>query len=556
MAILTVSDLTFTYKGATIPALDGCSLSVGEGEFLLIVGRSGCGKTTLLRRLKPALAPYGETTGSVLLDGTELDRLPPRDAATLIGFVGQDPERQTVSDTVQSEIAFGLESSGADPAEISGRVAETADFLGIAPLASRKISELSGGEKQLVNLASALVLRPRLLLFDEPVTRLDPPAKLRFLSAIRRVNEEAGVTVILAGHDAEELFPIVDRVALMDAGRIVSVLPPRAFARSDDPAVRPFLPTVPRVWTGVKGGDEPPLSVREGRAWIASEYPAPKREAAADGGPDASALPGKRGGDSAPLLTANGVWFRYGRNDPDVAKNLSCSLFPGEILSVLGPNGAGKTTLLKLFAGILRPVAGSVRYDGKKGIPKTGRGGIAYLPQNPALLFAHDSVREELYEMTAGSPDGDEAIETIVSRLALDGHLDAHPYDLSGGEQTRLALAKLLLLSPRVLLLDEPTAGLDPIARGEVRSILRELGANGCGILIATHDLSFAAEISDRCAMFWNGALTALSDSRRFFSGNRFYTTQAARLTRDLLPLSVTADEAIAALQRRKEGVE
>ena len=238
MAYLAVSDLTFTYHGSSTPALAGCSLSVREGEFLLVVGRSGCGKTTLLRSLKPALAPYGERTGSVALDGVELDRMSPRDAASLIGFVGQDPERQTVSDVVFAEIAFGPESVGIDGALIPGRVAEAMDFLGIGRLASKKIAELSGGEKQLVNLASALALNPRLLLLDEPVTRLDPPAKLRFLSAVRRINEEAGVTVILAGHDVEELFPLVDRVARMDAGRIVSVLPPRDFARPRNRADR------------------------------------------------------------------------------------------------------------------------------------------------------------------------------------------------------------------------------------------------------------------------------------------------------------------------------
>ena len=544
MAYLTVSDLTFTYHGKTTPALAGCSLSVGEGEFLLVVGRSGCGKTTLLRSLKPALAPCGEKTGSVSLDGTELDRLSPREAASRIGFVGQDPERQTVSDTVFAEIAFGLESVGVDGALIPGRVAEAADFLGIGRLASRKIAGLSGGEKQLVNLASALALRPRLLLFDEPVTRLDPPAKIRFLSAVRRINEEAGVTVILAGHDTEELFSFVDRVALMDAGRIVSVLPPRDFVRSADASAFPFLPAVPRVWRGVNGTGEAPLSVREGRAWLRASC----GESAAGTEPEKAPVSEKSA--AVPLLSAKDVWFRYGRNDPDVVANLTCSLSSGEILSIVGPNGAGKTTLIKLLAGILRPVAGTIRCDGKK-TPPAGQGGIAYLPQNPALLFARDSVREELDEMTEGVPEREEAIARVVARLSLGDLFDAHPYDLSGGEQTRLALAKLLLLSPRVLLLDEPTAGLDPVARGELCVILRELAAEGCAILLATHDLTFASEVSDRAAMFFDGKLTSAAAARRFFSENRFYTTQTARLTHGFLPTSVTAAEAIAVLQKR-----
>ena len=539
MAYLTLSDLTFAYQGAATSALTGCSLSVGEGEFLLVVGRSGCGKTTLLRCLKPALAPHGVTAGKVVFAGTPIGELSPYDAATLIGFVGQDPERQTVCDTVFAEIAFGLEAVGVEGTLIPGRVAEAADFLGIAHLASRKISELSGGEKQLVNLASALALRPRLLLLDEPVTRLDPPAKLRFLSAVRRVNEEAGVTVILAGHDTEELFPLVDRVALMDGGRILSVLPPREFAR--DPAARPFLPTVPRIFSGADGSGEVPLSVREGRAWLRATV------GATDGATETAPEKGKDGA-TPPILSAKDVWFRYGRNQPDVVENLSCTLAPGEILSILGPNGAGKTTLIKLLAGILRPVAGTVRFDGKKN-PATGRNGIAYLPQNPALLFARDSVREELNEMTVGLSDGESGIERVAERFSLTDLFDAHPYDLSGGEQTRLALAKLLLLSPRVLLLDEPTAGLDPFARNRLRAVFRELASDGCAILLATHDLAFASEASDRSAMFFNGKLTSCTDTRRFFSENRFYTTQAARMTCGICPVAVTADEAIAALQ-------
>ena len=541
MAYLTVTDLTFTYHGSSAPALAGCSLSVGEGEFLLVVGRSGCGKTTLLRSLKPALAPHGTRTGSITLGGAPIDGLSPRDAATLVGFVGQDPERQAVCDTVFAEIAFGLEAVGVDGVLIPGRVAEAADFLGIAHLAPKKIAELSGGEKQLVNLAAALALRPRVLLFDEPVTRLDPPAKLRFLSAIRRVNEEAGVTVILAGHDTEELFSSVDRVAYMEGGRIVSVRSPAAFAATADGTALAFLPTVPRVFRLAGESENLPLSVRDGRAHLASlpgesvpaDEPAPRVE-------------------GAPLLSAKGVWFRYGRNEPDVVRDLSCSLRAGEICSVVGPNGAGKTTLLKLLAGILRPVAGSVRYDGKKGAPETGRGAICYLPQNPALLFARDSVREELEEMTRARQDGEDAIVRVAERLSLGGLLASHPYDLSGGEQTRLALAKLLLLSPRVLLLDEPTAGLDPIAEKELAAILRETAAEGCAILFATHDLGFAAAVSDRCAAFFNATLTGGADARSFFFSNRFYTTQAVRLTRDLLPICLTPEEVVSALGKRK----
>ena len=253
-------------------------------------------------------------------------------------------------------------------------------------------------------------------------------------------------------------------------------------------------------------------------------------------------------------MSARDLWFRYGRNAPDVVANLSCSLSAGEILAVLGPNGAGKTTLLKLLAGILRPVAGTIRYEGKKGLPKAGRNAIAYLPQDPALLFASDTVREELNEMTGGDPDGAAKTEKLVARLSLGGLLDSHPYDLSGGEQTRLAIAKLLLLSPRVLLLDEPTAGLDPVAKTDLSTLLRELANEGCGMIVATHDLTFAAETADRAAAFVNATLTSPADTFRFFSGNRFYTTQAVRLTRDLTRVCLTADEAVAALRKAEGG--
>ena len=450
MALFTVENLTFSYPGQTARAIDSLSLTVPEGAFLVLCGPSGCGKSTLLRQLKPALAPHGTRQGRILFRDTPLDRVDQRTLAARIGFVQQSPENQIVTDKVWHELAFGLESLGVDTPTIRRRVAEMAAFFGIEDWFYRDVSQLSGGQKQLLNLASVMAMQPDVLILDEPTSQLDPIAASDFLATLGKINRELGTTILLTEHRLEEAFPLATSVAVMDRGRLLCTGTPDQVGRQlRDAGHAMFLamPTAMRVWAAVENGAACPVTVREGRDWLTGyaashplqELPAESRYAY----PEETAI------------QAEGLWFKYEKDLPDVVKGLSLTVKKGEFLALLGGNGTGKTTSLKLLAGLLTPYRGEVRTNGSVGV----------LPQNPQALFVKKTVREDLFEILKGrklsQPDKDAAVARIVQLCRLEELLDRHPYDLSGGEQQRAALAKVLLLDPDVLLMDEPTKGLD-----------------------------------------------------------------------------------------------
>ena len=496
MALFTVENLTFSYPGQTARAIDSLSLTVPEGAFLVLCGPSGCGKSTLLRQLKPALAPHGTRQGRILFRDTPLDQVDQRTLAARIGFVQQSPENQIVTDKVWHELAFGLESLGVDTPTIRRRVAEMAAFFGIEDWFYRDVSQLSGGQKQLLNLASVMAMQPDVLILDEPTSQLDPIAASDFLAVLGKINRELGTAVVLTEHRLEEAFPLATAVAVMDRGQLLCTGTPYDVGRRlKTLGHRMFLamPAAMRVWASVETEAPCPVTVREGRDFLrsyAAEHPLVPL-------PREQTYPRRQ-----PVLTVQGAWFRYEPDSPDVIKGLDLTLGRGEFLALLGGNGAGKSTTLKLLSGMKKPQRGDISVKGTLGM----------LPQNPQTLFVKKTVREDLFEIFSGTktprPQQEERVARMVALCRLEDLLDRHPYDLSGGEQQRAALAKVLLLEPEILLLDEPTKGLDAEFKQAFALILRTLLARGVSLLMVSHDVEFCARYAHRCALFFDGSVS------------------------------------------------
>ncbi len=537
MAYFRIENLTFTYPSRSAPAVNGISLEIQDGEFFAVCGKSGSGKTTLLRLLKPALAPHGELSGDIFLDGTRISDIDFKTQSQKIGFVLQNPDNQLVCDKVWHELAFGLENLGMPTAEIRARVAETASFFGIQSWFHKSVSELSGGQKQLLCLASVMVMQPKVLILDEPTSQLDPIAAADFLSSVRKINLELGTTVIMTEHRLEEVFPLCDRVLVMESGAISALGTPRTVGaalaeRESDMSIA--MPTPIRVHTAIKSSLECPLTVREGRRWL--------DEISKEKAPDPSLIPPPcKTPEGGPAIELSDVYFRYEKTAPDIARGLTLDVFQGELHAIVGGNGAGKTTALSLISGTLKPQRGSIRLLGQSEADHTL---VAMLPQNPESLFVGNTVLEDLEEMNAEKS----ALEEISALCRISHLLGSHPHDLSGGEKERVALAKVLLSAPKILLLDEPTKGLDAHFKEELAAILKKLTARGTTVLMVSHDIEFCAKHADRASMFFDGKAVSTGAARSFFEEKSFYTTAANRMARARLKRAVTAEDIILAL--------
>ena len=527
MACYEIRDLTFTYPGSITPALREVSLTVADGEFLALCGASGSGKSTLLRQLKSVLAPHGARSGEIIFGGVPLEEVTRGEQAGAIGFVLQDPENQVVTDKVWHELAFGLESLGYETPVIRRRVAEMAAFFGIQDWFYKNVSELSGGQKQLLSLASVMAMQPRVLLLDEPTSQLDPIAAADFLAVLARINRELGTTIILSEHRLEEALSYARRAAVLEDGRLVCCAAPGevgTLLRKQGSGMFYAMPAAMRIWGAVESSGTCPVTVCEGRTWL-NDYAAAH--------PLGSIPPERVRVQTEPVLMASEVWFRYEPDAPDVLRGLTMTVCRGEHYALLGANGAGKSTTLRVLAGLAKPLRGEV----------TAAGRVGLLPQDPQTLFVKKTVREELLDVRRD----DQALAHTVALCRLEGLLERHPYDLSGGEQQRAALAKVLLCAPNILLLDEPTKGLDAAFKRQLAQILRQLQAGGVTIVTVSHDVEFCAEFADRCALFFDGIITTEGTPRSFFSGNCFYTTAADRIARERLPGAVTVQDVAAA---------
>ena len=543
MQTFTITDLSFTYPTESVPALQNVSLSIEAGSFTVLCGRSGCGKSTLLRQLKPILQPHGTQTGTILFEGKSLSSLSQRTQSARIGFVLQNLDAQLVTDKVWHELAFGLESLGLSTPVIRRRVAEIASFFGIQNWFYKPVCELSGGQKQLVNLASVMALEPSVLLLDEPTSQLDPIDATDFLSTLGRINRELGTTIILSEHRLEDALALSTNVVFLERGRILdtgtaSEVGSRLKAAGSDMFSAMSVPM--RIYAGVPNDLPCPVTVAQGRQWL---------EAFSETHPLCPVPPAapseKREGPAAVELDE--AFFRYDKQSPDVVKALTLRAYPGELLAILGGNGTGKSTTMGLISGIHRAYRGKVSVLGTA--PQEVSGKIALLPQDPQTLFVKNTVIEDLFSVLDDAPrDRRKALALEKARLCeLMELLERHPYDLSGGEQQRAALCKVLLREPEVLLLDEPTKGLDAEFKRVFARIIKRLCARGVCVIMVSHDAEFCASYASRCAMFFDGAIVAEGTPREFFSSGSFYTTSASRMARGLLPGAITPEDVIAA---------
>lgn len=574
MNILEIRDFSFSYPDQEKRALTEISLDIKEGTLNVICGRSGCGKSTLLRQMKSVLAPHGERKGMIFYKGKPLAELEHRTQSKEIGFVMQNPDNQIVTDKVWHELAFGLESLGYDNATIRLRVAEMASYFGIHSWFYREVKELSGGQKQLLNLAAIMAMHPSLLILDEPTSQLDPIAASDFLETVKKINRDIGTTVIITEHRLQDIIPFADKVFVMDQGKLITEGTPGEIGlelKRREHGMFLSMPVPMQIFASVDSNLACPLTVSDGRMWM-QEYlnlhpevvrGREIREAQAEETQNRKQGKNKK---EKPAIEVKEVWFRYEKESADVIRDLSFQVKKGEFYAVVGGNGTGKSTTLSLLCRIRAPYRGKIILDGQDIRKFSDRelynGYLGVLPQNPQSLFLKKTVLEDLYSVIGGkkektSPEypinmkKEKAIEGIASLTHLEGLLERHPYDLSGGEQQRLALAKVLLLRPKILLMDEPTKGMDAEYKEELGEILKKLQQHGITIFMISHDVEFVAEYADRVGLFFEGNIVTNKETREFFAGNSFYTTAANRMARQFFPGAVTGRDVVKCLKSR-----
>ena len=542
MEIIKIKDLSFSYPDTEKKVLDKINININEGEFILLIGESGCGKSTLLRQLKNEIQPYGKVFGEILYKGKNIRELDQRKSASEIGFVMQNPDYQIVTDKVWHELAFGLESLGIDSQTIRRRVSEMASFFGIQTWFRKDVSELSGGQKQLLNLAAIMCMQPDILILDEPTSQLDPIVATEFLETVYKINRELGVTVILTEHRLEEVFSMADKVILMDDGKVIgsknaNEIGDIIYNNGNKHSMFYSLPTPIKVYKECDGVGQSPLTIKEGREWVKNTFNKKNTILKAV----SSDL--KENNKKESVIKLNNVWFRYDKTSPDILRGLNLEVYKNEVLCILGGNGTGKSTTLGVISGSNRAYRGNV-YINKKKIEKYKlselfNNNLAVLPQDPQSLFVKSVLQDDLEEVLDGTKlsksEKTERVKNISELLGIVNLLKMHPYDLSGGEQQKAALAKILLLEPKILILDEPTKGIDGNFKRELGNLFKSLKKRGMTIVIVTHDIEFAADNSDRCLMFFDGDISSEGTPREFFCGNTFYTTSANKMSRGIL---------------------
>ena len=526
-AVLQATRLSYRYPEASADALRGVDLRVEPGEFVVLAGRSGSGKSTLLRA-GCGLVPHfhgGQIGGELVVAEMDVRSHGPAELAEAVGLVAQEPETQVVSTTVQAEIELPLELRGVSPGARSRSVEEVSLALAIDGLLERTTDTLSGGELQRVALAAALVTRPRLVLLDEPTSQLDPVAGDELISLLRRLNEEWGVAVILGEHRLERCLAAADRVLALEHGGLAFDGPPGEFLPWALEHDRVLTTPGARLLDGV--GLPAPASVREARRTLAD-----RGVRAPDPTPDE---PIRRGHGGSIALASHNLWVELGEGEEctEALRGVELALEPGERVALMGSNGAGKSTLLRAAAGLARAARGRIEAPA----------GVALLPQRPSDLFVHERVGEELR--------GDQGTEAL-RRFGLEGQTEADPRDLSGGERQRLALAMVVAGRdggdgelPGALLLDEPTRGMDRKRKGELAELGRELSDRGAAVMIATHDVEFAATFADRVILLARGEVAADGTARELLSGGWYFSSEVARI---LDGAAVTVEDGVSAL--------
>ena len=540
MVNFKINNLSFTYPESKKQAIKNINLTINQGEFIVICGKSGSGKSTLLRMLKPELTPHGTKEGEIKFFGS--DEFSLRNSAEKIGFLMQNTEYQAVTHSVRTELAFGLENLGLDSKIIRLRIAEISSYFSLENIIDKKTAELSGGQKQMVCLASILAMHPDVIIFDEPTSQLDPMTAEALLNTIHKLCKENGITVIITEHRLENLIPIADRVIVMDSGEIISDTLPRAIQSeliTDNDFVSSAVPTSMRLHSELKLKSSVPLNVAEGRQMLSSLFSEK---------PSYTVPDNKKADIKAEVaIEVKDLWFAYDKSRY-VLNGLDLRIKKGSFFAMLGANGAGKTTALSLISGTLTCKQGKIKLFGKpinkyKTDEIYGKT-IGVLPQKCESLFGGYSVREDLEKsLTKSVPDKKsrkERIDEVASFCEIADLLDRHPYDISGGELQRAALCMVLLKNPQILLLDEPTKGMDNLFKKQFARKIKELNNSVITVVMVSHDTEFCAEYCDECALIFDGMCALQDETTKFFSQNFFYTTSANKIAREFFPLAVT----------------
>ncbi|WP_339268810.1 energy-coupling factor transporter ATPase [Paenibacillus sp. FSL R5-0470] len=556
MEIYRIEELSFAFPEQEQMALSNINLTIASGDFITVCGKSGCGKSTLLRQLKTILTPHGKRQGAIYYKGQPVEEIDQRTQAAEIGYVLQSPDNQIVTDKVWHELAFGLESLGYDNSTIRLRVAEMASFFGIQTWFHKSVTELSGGQKQLLNLAAIMAMHPSVLILDEPTSQLDPIAASDFLETVKKINRELGTTVIMSEHRLEDVLPLTDRLIVLNEGIVIADDTPQRVGEALSKLNHPMFLSMPspmQIYAGVENGLAWPVTVKEGRQWLDAFLKDKTPALMTESQPSMKE-------DGPVVIKFKDVWFKYDKHGPDIIKDLSFEVKQGQFYSIVGGNGTGKTSTLSLMSGILQPYRGKVLIGGKNPAKMNAKelftNNMGILPQNPQTLFVKKTVELDLYEMLSQLPLTKEEkvakVEAVVKFAELEHLLSMHPYDLSGGEQQRTALAKVLLLEPKILLLDEPTKGLDGPFKEKLALFLQKLNAEGVTIVMVSHDVEFCAKYAEVCAMFFDGSIITTNEAQKFFAGNSFYTTAANRMARHVWSEGVTIEGVIGLCQRSR----
>ncbi|MFR0000512.1 MAG: ABC transporter ATP-binding protein [Intestinibacter bartlettii] len=565
MEILRVDGLKFSYPNQLKKALNNINFSIDEGDFVLICGESGCGKSTLLRHLKPELSPHGQVSGDIYYYSQKINDYSSKQIASEIGYVLQNPDSQIVTDKVWHELAFGLENMGLDTQSIRLRVAEMASFFGIQGWFRKNVNDLSGGQKQLLNLASIMAMQPKILILDEPTSQLDPIAAKDFIDTLVRINKELSTTIIMTEHNLEDIYSVCDKVIVMEDGKVicndtnykvVDIL-------SGDKNHKMFksLPTPSKIYNQLneylEGANKSPLTVKDCRQWLndsMDEVTITKLD-------DTETEINISKKDREIAIELKDVYFQYNKISEPTIRDLSFKVYKGEIYSILGGNGTGKSTTLSLVARQRKPQRGKIfinniemkKYNNKS----LYENNLALLPQNPQSLFVFETVREDLEEVLILKNKDREYIDKEVKRVSklldIEHLLEHHPYDLSGGELQRAGMAKVMLLNPKIILLDEPTKGLDAYCKEEIGKMLMKLRDMGVTIVVVSHDIEFSARYSDRCAMFFDGSIVSEGTPKEFFLGNNFYTTVSNRIARNIFEDTLIYEDVVSLCKKNIE---
>lgn len=565
MEILRVDGLKFSYPNQLKKALNNINFSIDEGDFVLICGESGCGKSTLLRHLKPELSPHGQVSGDIYYYSQKINDYSSKQIASEIGYVLQNPDSQIVTDKVWHELAFGLENMGLDTQSIRLRVAEMASFFGIQGWFRKNVNDLSGGQKQLLNLASIMAMQPKILILDEPTSQLDPIAAKDFIDTLVRINKELSTTIIMTEHNLEDIYSVCDKVIVMEDGKVIcnDTNYKVADILSGDKNHKMFksLPTPSKIYNQLNGylecASKSPLTVKDCRQWLndsMDEVTITKLD-------DTETEINIDEKDREIAIELKDVYFQYNKISEPTIRDLSFKVYKGEIYSILGGNGTGKSTTLSLVARQRKPQRGKIfinniemkKYNNKS----LYENNLALLPQNPQSLFVFETVREDLEEVLILKNKDREYIDKEVKRVSklldIEHLLEHHPYDLSGGELQRAGMAKVMLLNPKIILLDEPTKGLDAYCKEEIGKMLMKLRDMGVTIVVVSHDIEFSARYSDRCAMFFDGSIVSEGTPREFFLGNNFYTTVSNRIARNIFEDTLIYEDVVSLCKKNIE---